>query len=100
MSPQDPVLLYAEFTAVQGREGEVETLVMGLADQVRQEPGNVAFVVHRERDKPGQFFIYEEYVDEEAFRAHLSYEHGVVFNQALASLVVDGRATVTMLDRV
>jgi quinol monooxygenase YgiN len=45
-----PVILYAEFTAKPGSEAEVETLISGLAEKVRREPGNTEFTVYRERD--------------------------------------------------
>ena len=59
--------LYAEFTARPGHEDEVERLVAGLAEQVRQEPGNVTFIAHRLVEDPRAFFVYEEYADADAF---------------------------------
>jgi Antibiotic biosynthesis monooxygenase len=52
-----PVILYAEFTAKPGVEPQVETLISGLAEKVRQEPGNTEFTVYRERDNPRKFFV-------------------------------------------
>ena len=45
-----PLILYAEFTAKPGSESQVETLISGLAEDVRREPGNTEFTVYRERD--------------------------------------------------
>ena len=42
-----PVILYAEFTAKPGSESQVETLISGLAEKVRQELGNTEFTVYR-----------------------------------------------------
>jgi quinol monooxygenase YgiN len=92
--------LYAEFTARPGHEAEVERLVAGLAQQVRQEPGNVSFLAHRLADDPAAFFVYEEYADADAFAAHLRSEHGVAFNAELAPHIVEAGSRLTWLDRV
>ena len=91
--------LYAEFTARPGHEEEVERLVTGLAEKVRQEPGNVAFIAHRLVDDPAAFFVYEEYVDADAFAAHLGAEHGIAFNAELADHIVEPSSRLTWLDR-
>jgi hypothetical protein len=57
-----PVILYAEFTAKPGSESQVETLISGLAEKVRREPGNAEFTVYRERDDPRKFFVFEQYL--------------------------------------
>ena len=100
MSPEAAIALYAEFTALPGKGDDVSLLVGGLAKRVRAEPGNVTFVAYRKRATPNDFFVYEEYADESAFRAHLSYEHGVTFNKTLEQLVVGGLSRVILLDRI
>jgi quinol monooxygenase YgiN len=85
-----PVILYAEFTAKPGAESQVQTLISDLAEKVRFEPGNTEFTVYRERDNPRKFFVFEEYLDEASFEAHIRAEYGVIFNQQLASLIEEG----------
>jgi quinol monooxygenase YgiN len=94
-----PVILYAEFTAKPGSESEVETLISGLAEDVRREPGNTEFTVYRERDNPRKFFVFEQYQDEASFTAHITAEYGVVFNQQLSSLIEEGESQLTWLTR-
>jgi quinol monooxygenase YgiN len=94
-----PVILYAEFTAEPGSESQVETLISGLAEDVRREPGNPEFTVHREREKPRKFFVFEQYLDEASFEAHISAEYGVIFNQQLSSLLEEGESQLTWLTR-
>jgi len=94
-----PVILYAEFTARPGSESQVETLISGLAKDVRREPGNVEFTVYRERDNPRKFFVFEQYRDEAGFEAHISAEYGAVFNQQLTSLIEEGESQLTWLTR-
>ena len=92
-------ILYAEFTAKQGSESQVETLISGLAEQVRREPGNTEFTVYRERDNPRKFFVFEQYLDEASFEAHISAEYGLIFNQQLSSLIEEGESQLTWLTR-
>ena len=56
----------------------------------RQEPGNAEFTVYRERDNSRKFFVFEEYLDEASFDAHIHAEYGVIFNQQLSSLIEEG----------
>ena len=95
-----PVILYAEFTAKPGSESQVETLISGLAEKVRGEPGNTEFTVYRERDNPRKFFVFEQYLDEASFDAHISAEYGLIFNQQLSSLIEEGESQLTWLTRV
>ena len=92
-----PMILYAEFTAKPVSESQVETLISGLAEKVRREPGNTEFTVYQERDNPRKFFVFEQYLDEASFEAHISAEYGVVFNQQLSSLIEEGESQLTWL---
>jgi len=94
-----PVILYAEFTAKPGSESQVETLISGLAEKVRREPGNTEFTIYRERDTPSKFFVFEQYLDEASLETHISAEYGVVFNQQLSSLIEEGESQLTWLTR-
>jgi quinol monooxygenase YgiN len=94
-----PIILYAEFTAKPSSDADVARLISGLAGKVRQEPGNTEFTVYRERDNPRKFFVFEEYLDEASFNAHIAAEYGVVFNQQLSSLIEEGASELTFLTR-
>lgn len=92
-----PMILYAEFTAKPGSESEVGGLISDLAEKVRHEPGNTEFTVYRERDNPGKFFVFEQYLDEASFEAHISAEYGLIFNRQLSSLIEEGESQLTWL---
>jgi quinol monooxygenase YgiN len=94
-----PIILYAEFTAKPGSEAEVGRMIAGLAEDVRREPGNTEFTVYRERENPRKFFVFEQYLDEASFEAHISAEYGAVFNQRLSSLIEEGESQLTWLTR-
>jgi quinol monooxygenase YgiN len=94
-----PVILYAEFTAKPDAESQVQTLISDLAQKVRQEPGNTEFGVYSERDNPRKFFVFEQYLDDASFEAHISAEYGVIFNRRLGSLIEEGASQLTFLTR-
>ena len=94
-----PMILYAEFTAKPGSESEVGRLISGLGEDVRREPGNTEFTVYRERDNPRNFFVFEQYLDDASFEAHVSAEYGVIFNQQLSDLIEEVESQLTWLTR-
>ena len=93
------MILYAEFTAKPGSETQVQILISDLAAKVRQEPGNTEFTVYRERDNSRKFFVFEEYLDEASFEAHIRADYGVIFNQQLISLIEEDASQLTFLTR-
>lgn len=72
-------ILYATFTARVGHQAEVSELIAGLQEKVRQEPGNLVFQATTRQGSPREFVVYEEYVDEDAFQAHINADYGAVF---------------------
>lgn len=95
-----PTILHATFTARPGEGERVERLLQDFAEEVRAEPGNVFFDVTRLIADPDRFFVYEEYVDEAAFQAHIAAPAGVPFNAALRSLIVEPASQLTFLRRI
>ena len=81
-------ILYATFTATEGNEAEVSALIAGLQEKVRQEPGNLIFQATTREGEPREFVVYEEYVDEAAFQAHVTADYGAVFVRTLAPLAL------------
>ena len=76
-----------------------ERLISNLAIKVRQEPANTEFTIYSEQANPRKFFVFEQYVDEAGFEAHIGAEYGVIFNQQLSSLIEEGASQLTFLTR-
>lgn len=91
------ITLIAEFTARPGQGDVVAELLVGLATQVRQEPGNVAFDCYRKLEDASKFVVYEIYRDKAAFEAHISADYGAVFNARLRELIVEPNSVLTFL---
>lgn len=93
----EPCVLFAEFTARDGASETIAALLSQYALKVRLEPGNIRFDCYRYADNPARFFVFESYVDEEAFQAHLAAAYGAEFNQLLAPLIVEPKSVLTFL---
>ncbi len=60
------------------REGAGDTVAATLARHMtatRREPGCVQFVVGRDPERPDEFVLFEQYVDEPALELHRSSPH-------------------------
>ncbi|MEF3402924.1 putative quinol monooxygenase [Agromyces sp. CCNWLW203] len=113
--PDGRVELIAEFTAIPGREEEVERLLLALTAEVRRESGCLDFTPHRVAAAPSgaafaaaaaatgpapvgaRFVVTEVYRDASAFAEHLAAPYGADFNAALAPLIVERGSVLTFL---
>jgi quinol monooxygenase YgiN len=62
-----------------GETGKVEAILRELTVAIRNEPGNLEFIVHRRNDDPNEFLLYEQYQDEKAFLDHRQMPHFKTF---------------------
>lgn len=63
--------------ALEGQEQAVEELLLSNVERIRSgEPGNLAFAVHRSRQDPREFWLYETWTDDHAVAEH---ESGAAF---------------------
>jgi (4S)-4-hydroxy-5-phosphonooxypentane-2,3-dione isomerase len=69
------IVLAVTYVIKSGHEDEAVRHLIALEEATRQEPGNLMYVVHRAKDDPRTFFIYEQYVDEAALEAHRQTPH-------------------------
>ena len=67
--------IVAKWRAQEGELHKVEGILHELSRKVREEPGNLQFVVHRSCEDPNEFLLYEQYSSEEAFREHQRTAH-------------------------
>ena len=99
-------MIYVMVARWQPREDaaeKIEAAILGeLAKAIRKEPGNVQFTVHRSRDAPVEFLLYEVYSSEEAFRQHQQTEHfkTLVLDRAVPLLSVRERCAYSIADNI
>jgi quinol monooxygenase YgiN len=83
-----------------GAEARLEAILGELAAVTRVEPGCLTYQPHRAADGAGVFFIYEQFVDEAAFNAHLESEYyrRLVLDEAVALLEHRERSVYSTVD--
>jgi len=69
------MVLAVTWIANSGHENEVAEIFTKLQAASRQEPGCLMYIVHRHKDDPRHFFIYEQYRDDAALQAHRDSPH-------------------------
>jgi quinol monooxygenase YgiN len=69
------LVLAVTWMANAGHENEVAEIFIKLQAASRQEPGCLMYIVHRHQTEPQHFFIYEQYRDEAALKAHHNTPH-------------------------
>ncbi len=79
----------AKWTAKPGEEEAVAVAVRQLLEPSRAEPGIVQYQPHRDPENPAVFYFYEQYVDEDAYKAHGASDHFTTlgFGDAIPRLV-------------
>ena len=65
----------AKWIANEGEEDAVAAAVTRLAGPSKAEPGVILYQAHRDPSDPRVFFFYEQYADEDAYKAHVESEH-------------------------
>lgn len=56
-------------------EATVRAALLRMREHTLAEPGNLAYEVHAEVDRPGGFVLYERYADRSGFDAHAAADH-------------------------
>ncbi len=69
------VVVTAVIKVVDGKGKEFESEFRKLALKVRKDPGAITYVLHCHAENPNQYFVYEKYEDDEAFKYHSSTPH-------------------------
>jgi len=87
------IVVAAMLKVAEGKGDEVEREFQKLVPKVLNDPGAIAYAVHRSVDDPAKFFVYEKYEDEDALKVHSSTPHFQEFSRAIASMLA-GRPEV------
>ncbi|HXD67835.1 MAG TPA: putative quinol monooxygenase [Solirubrobacteraceae bacterium] len=68
-------VVLARWVAKPGEEEAVAAAIDALIAPSRAEPGNLMYEAHRDPSDPRVFLLYEQYADEDGYRAHGESEH-------------------------
>jgi quinol monooxygenase YgiN len=85
------------------RAGQEETIARVIEKMIplsRQEPGCLYYQAHRSPDDPQLFFLYEQYVDQAGYEAHMGTPHfeQYVRGEAIPNLESRERAFYETID--
>ena len=83
------IVIAAMITTYDDQADVYQQVFQDLATKVRQDPGVITYVLHRMIDNPSKFFIFEQYVDQEAIQFHTSTIHFQEYRERTAHMVKD-----------
>jgi quinol monooxygenase YgiN len=66
--------IVARYYAKEGKDDEIAAILREMIPISQAEPGCKLYAVNRSKDDPRRFLLYEQYVDEAAFAAHVASE--------------------------
>lgn len=81
----------AKWTAKEGSQDQVREAILKLIEPSRAEPGNLYYQPNQDPDDPRVFFFYEQYADEDAYKAHGTSEHFTEHGHDTAIPLLEGR---------
>jgi quinol monooxygenase YgiN len=87
------LVIAAMLKATQGKGDELEKEFRTVMQDVRKEPNNLTYTVHRALDDNDKFFVYEKYRDKEALDYHTSTPYFKAFSKSVAG-ILEGRAEI------
>jgi len=85
----------AIWRAKEGQEERVTQILTTMTPLSQEEPGCLLYQPHRSSEDPRLFFLYEQYVDETGYEAHMATPHfeKYVKGDAIPNLLEDRERT-------
>ena len=84
-----------------GKEDEALAALKKMAEGVEaNEPGTLAYVIHRSIDDPSEIVFFELYKDDDASKAHSQGDSMKAFQSGFADLFDVSQVKIERLDRV
>jgi quinol monooxygenase YgiN len=68
-------VVLARWVAKPGEEAAVAAAIDALIEPSRAEPGNLMYEAHHDPADPRVFLLYEQYADEDGYKAHAESDH-------------------------
>jgi quinol monooxygenase YgiN len=93
--------IIARFKMRAGKEEEALESATKMGESVKaQEPGVLAYLVHRSQDEPSEIVFVEAYADDAAFQAHAQTPHMGELRARFAELFDPSQMKIERLERV
>ena len=90
----------ARWRAREGEEDAIREIMEIMTPLTRAEEGCLMYIAHQSVEDPRDFFLYEQYIDEAAFKAHAqaAYFTEHVLGTAVPRLETRERTFYTTID--
>ena len=91
----------ASFNIKEDKQAEAEEALKEMAAAVESnEPGALAYAIHRDEKDPTRIVFFEMYADRDAFKTHTGTPHFMAFQQKLAALADLSTVSIQRLERI
>lgn len=94
--PAGAYSVVAEVRAKPGKERELREVTLPLVALVRNEPNNLLYFLHEDREAPGHFIFYEIFASQADFDAHNATPHVQAWFARLPELANGGVKVMRM----
>lgn len=94
--PSGAYSVVAEVRAKPGKESALRDITLPLVAQVRNEPNNLLYFLHEDRETPGRFIFYEIFASKADFEAHNVTPHVQAWFARLPDLADGGVKVLRM----
>ena len=95
--PAGAFAIVAEVRAKPGKEKDLREVTLPLVAKVRNEPNNLLYFLHENREAPGHFIFYEIFASRADFEAHNATPHVQAWFAKLPELA-DGSVKVLRME--
>lgn len=85
----DPVLVFATFHPLEGKEQEVLEILAPMLEHTRLEPGNEVYDLYRSGGDSPVLHLFERYSDAAALEAHRASDHYKAYRAAIPDLLAE-----------
>jgi quinol monooxygenase YgiN len=94
--PEGAYAVVAEVRSKPGKEDELRRVTLPLVEKVRNEPNNLLYFLHEDREAPGHFVFYEIFASQKDFEAHNRTPHVQAWFARLPELADGGVKVIHM----
>ena len=81
------IRMLAFLEAKEGKDSELERILLDLIPPTLKEPGNIAYIPHKSTENPRVFMFDEIWIDEKALEEHFKQSHMINLEEKLNPLL-------------
>jgi quinol monooxygenase YgiN len=84
---KNAIRMLAFLEAKEGKDSELERILLDLIPPTLKEPGNIAYIPHKSTENPRVFMFDELWTDEKAIEEHFKQSHMINLIEKLSPLL-------------